>query len=119
MLFEFFFWWYVKGWVEAWKTALSWVTKVQREFSALVLLQTLFSPWKQIITLPGKSLDEKFKAMIDNLVSRVIGFVVRFLVLLVAGILMVFAGAAGLVLAVSWPFIPLAIVFCLIRSITG
>ena len=119
MVFEFFTWWYSRGWLGAWRTARNWVVKVEMEFSTLVLLRTLFAPWKRIVALPGRSIDEKFRAMIDNLVSRVIGFMVRLLVLLAAGVLIILTAAAGLVLAIAWPFVPLATAYFFYRSIKG
>ena len=119
MLFEFFAWWYGRGWLEAWRTARRWVVRVQMEFSAPVLLRTLFSPWKQIVTLPGHSPGDKLRAMLDNLVSRCIGFIVRFLALISALVMMILAGLAGLVVAVAWPVVPLAAVYLLFRSLAG
>jgi len=77
MLFEFFTWWYGRGWINAWQWPLEWVNKVQMEFSIPVLLHTLFSPWRQIISLPGRSLEERFRAAVDNLISRCVGFFAR------------------------------------------
>lgn len=119
MFFELFVWWYGPGWISAWRESLGWVKKVQRVFSADVLLRTLFAPWKRIVSLPGRSLDEKFRGMIDNLFSRTIGFFVRLFTLISALFAMLFASVAGLVLAVSWPLVPLAIIYLLFRSIAG
>lgn len=69
--------------------------------------------------MPGRSLDEKFRGLVDNLVSRTIGFFVRLSTLIIALLAMLFAGIAGLALAVSWPLVPLAIIYLLLRSISG
>ena len=106
MLFEFFAWWYGPGWVRAWRDSLIWTKKVQRTFSVDVLLKTLFSPWKRIVSLPGRSLDEKFRAAIDNLVSRVIGFFVRIIILFAASVMIFGTLLAGITLAALWPLIP-------------
>lgn len=119
MLFEFFAWWYGPGWLLAWRESLGWIKRVQRTFSADILLRTLFSPWKRIVSLPGRSIDEKFKGFIDNLVSRTIGFFVRFATLIIALLAMLFTGIAGLALAISWPLVPVAVVYLLFRSIGG
>jgi hypothetical protein len=92
---------------------------MERAFSTGVLLRTLFSPWKQIVTLPGRSIGEKFRAAVDNLISRTIGFFVRLLALLAASILMVVAGAIGIVTALVWPLFPIALPYLLYRSIRG
>jgi hypothetical protein len=119
MLFELFFWWYGRGWLDAWKTARDWVTKVQMEFSMPELFRTLFSPWKRIISFPGQSINEKFRAMIDNLISRVIGFLVRFLALIAATICIVLAAIVGLARAMTWPLIPPAVIYLIYRGLTG
>jgi len=106
MLFEFVAWWYGPGWLGAWKNSLGWVQKVQLAFSVDVLLKTLFSPWKRIVSLPGRSLDEKFRASVDNLVSRVIGFFVRIIVLIAALAMIAATAVAGIAVAVLWPLLP-------------
>lgn len=106
MLFEFFVWWYGPGWLLAWKNSLEWVRKVQLSFSIDVLLKTLFSPWKRIVSFGGRSIDEKFRAAIDNLISRIIGFCVRIIILFVALLLMAMTALAGILLAVLWPLLP-------------
>jgi hypothetical protein len=106
MLFEFFFWWYGRGWKRAWRDCFLWVQNVQQAFSVDVLIKTLFSPWKRIVTLPGRSIDEKIHAAIDNLLSRVVGFIVRMIVLIVAVIMIIITFVAGLAVAIAWPFLP-------------
>lgn len=107
MLFEFFAWWYGPGWLSAWKNSLTWVKKVQMAFSIDVLLRTLFSPWKRIVVTGGRSIDEKFRAAMDNLVSRVIGFFVRLIILFTAVVLIGVTAIGGILLAVVWPLLPL------------
>lgn len=119
MLFEFVAWWYGRGWLDAVRTARGWVARVQAEFSAGLLLKTLFSPWKQIVSLPGRSLGEKFNAMIDNLISRVVGFGVRLFALLAAAALMVLAVMAGIIFIIFWPLMPVAIFYGLYKGIIG
>jgi len=89
------------------------------EFSIPVLLRNLFAPWKQIITVPGKSIDEKFRATMDNLVSRTIGFFVRLLTLVAAAVIIGLSAALSLIIALAWPLVPLGIVYFLVRAVTG
>jgi hypothetical protein len=118
-LVELFKWWYGFGWLEAWKGVAASAQKTARQFSIPVLLRNLFAPWKQIVALPGRSIDEKFRAMIDNLVSRTIGFFVRLLTLMAAVVVISLSAAASLALAVAWPLMPPAIVYFLIRALAG
>jgi len=119
MLFEFFAWWYGPGWLSAWRGCFSWVRAVQLAFSVDVLLKTLFSPWKRIVSLPGRSLDEKFRAAIDNLISRVIGFFVRLIVLFAALVMITVTAITGVVLALFWPLVPVAGVGLIFWGIIG
>lgn len=119
MLFEFFAWWYGPGWLGAFSGAFNWVKAVQAAFSIDVLLKTLFSPWKRIVALPGRSLDAKFQAAIDNLISRVIGFFVRIIVLFTALIIISLAALGGLILAIIWPLLPLVSVGLIIWGVLG
>ena len=119
LLVEFFKWWYGSGWLEAWGSVSRWVKNVQTRFAIPVLLRSLFAPWKQIISYSGRSLDEKFRASIDNLISRTIGLFVRLGTLVVAIIITALAAISGLALALTWPLLPLLIVYCSVRVITG
>src|SRR3972149_5977553 len=110
MLFDLLGWWYKHGWLEAWRKVSEVALSVLAMFAVPVLLRTLFSPWKQIISLPGRSIDEKFRASLDNLISRLIGFLVRLGALMVAALTTLVAGAVALAVAVCWPAIPLLIV---------
>ena len=119
LLVEFFRWWYGSGWLGAWKSIGHSIKNVQMEFAIPVLIRSLFAPWKQIVSLPGRSLDEKFRSFIDNLVSRTIGFFVRLGTLLVAGAVIALSVIAGLAITLAWPLLPLLVAYCLIRTITG
>jgi hypothetical protein len=119
MFLEFLVWWYGPGWLKAWKAAGRWINRVQLQFSIPELIRNLFSPWKQIVSLPGRSIDEKFHAMIDNLFSRAVGFVVRIIVLFIACILIVLAAVVGVALAILWPLLPAVIAYCVYRSLVG
>lgn len=67
----------------------------------------------------GRSIDEKFRAGIDNLISRTIGFFVRLGTLAVALIVLVGIAVVSLVMALVWPLLPIAAVYCLIRVVLG
>ncbi|HEX5395250.1 MAG TPA: hypothetical protein VFW52_02805 [Candidatus Saccharimonadales bacterium] len=118
-LVELFKWWYGFGWLDAWKRVGGSAQKTGRQFSIPVLLKNLFAPWKQIVSLPGRSLDDKFRAMVDNLVSRTIGFFVRMLTLIAAMVVICLSAALSLALAVVWPLLPPAAVYFLVRAVAG
>lgn len=110
MLFAAFFsWWYGNGWKQAAGDFGPRLAGVSNLFSVRQLVQTLFAPWRRIITYPGASLAERWRAWGDNLFSRCVGFVVRLLVLFTAFCtLLVVALGIGLEIII-WPLLPLAV----------
>ncbi len=119
MVFELFRWWYGEGWLQTAKSVNNWTTAVRLTFSLPLLIKTLFSPWRRIITIPGRSLDAKMRAIVDNLVSRVVGFVTRLMVLIAALGLLAVAAVTAVVATVVWPLVPVLIVFCIFKGIVG
>lgn len=82
LIIDYFTWWYGKGltvfflW---WKNILGFINYY---LTPGEMLRTLFYPWKRDVVFYGESLDQKLKAILDNLVSRFIGFILRFFVLI-------------------------------------
>ena len=119
MVFEMLRWWYTTGWMQVLTRVKTWTLGVERAFSFFILAQTLFAPWRRIITSGGRSLDEKMRALFDNFVSRCVGFVVRSGVLIAALLAMAGTALAATVLAIAWPLLPLVTVYGAVRGITG
>jgi hypothetical protein len=84
-----------------------------------LLMHTLFAPWRQIIAYPGASLDAKVHAMMDNTVSRFVGFTVRAIVLVAALVTVGVTTAAGFIVGILWPLVPLAAIALIIKGIVG
>jgi hypothetical protein len=116
LLVSFFSWWYGKGWEQVARSFVERQHAVSDAFSILQLLKTLFAPWRRIITYPGRSLPERFRAWGDNMFSRVVGFVVRLLVLGAAGITLVVVGVLTILEILIWPLLPPAIPILLIAG---
>lgn len=117
LAFDFLAWWYGTGWIGTFKATQRRLAGLSQMFSIQILLRTLFSPWRRIITYPGASLEARVRALLDNLVSRCIGFVVRFFVLLTAAISFVFLAIAGLVEFIVWPFVPVAAIALIVGGL--
>lgn len=118
MIIELLRWWYGPGWVHAVKRIKTRTANVASAFSAGTLLKTLFAPWKRI-QYTGKSFDAKVQALIDNMVSRFIGTVVRLGVLLAALVMITGSAILSLAIVLVWPFVPLAIIVSVIKGFTG
>lgn len=116
---EILSWWYRQGWRLVAQNVESRFFKVSHMFSVPILLRTLFAPWRRIITYPGASINARFRAAGDNLVSRMVGFSVRALVLFSAGVMLLLTASVGLLQLVVWPLIPLLIIAAVIKGIIG
>ncbi len=119
MIFEMLRWWYGSGWLQAGRRILTWTQGVEHAFSLSLLAQTLFSPWHRIVTNPGRGLDAKMRAALDNVVSRLVGFVIRIFVILAALVSVLGVFVAGIVMTVIWPVLPVSVVFFLVKGIIG
>lgn len=117
LLVSFFAWWYGEGWTGVWHRTIEQLHIVGRGFSVKLLLRTLFSPWRRIMTPRGRGLDAHIHAAIDNGVGRFIGFTVRLIVLITAAFAMAAVGIGGLILLLLWPLMPPAVVSLLILGI--
>ena len=107
LVVAFLQWWYGPGWRDAGDRLSTRIRDTYLNFSVPILARTLFSPWKQIITPPDGSLQDRLRALVDNVVSRAVGFAVRLMALIAAGVLiLVFATGGGLLL-IAWPALPL------------
>jgi hypothetical protein len=101
-------WWYGPGWRDAGLRLSGKVRETYLWFSIPILLRTLFAPWRRITTPSGGSLEMRFRASIDNLLSRVIGMTVRLLAIGMAIGIITFYVIFGGLLLLLWPAIPLA-----------
>lgn len=119
MFLEFLFWWYGEGWASITKHVGHRVVAVWHLFSVVILIQTLFSPWKRIISPPAKSFDQIIRAMVDNTFSRAIGFCVRSFVLVSVTVFTAIAAVVGFLMVTVWPLLPAGIVYCVVRSVTS
>ena len=111
-------WWYGPGWLSQWQKIISRTKSVGSAYSGKTLLKTLFSPWKRITALnvPNPTIQQRFQSLIDNLVSRFIGAIVRFFTLLAALVSLIFIVVLSMVLAVLWPLIPILSIAVIIKG---
>ena len=79
-------------------------------FSIPILLKTLFSPWKRdVISTKDLSLNEKFRIWIFNLMSRLIGAVIRLFTIFFGLFLTLFLFIFGLIVVMIWIIFPFLI----------
>jgi len=76
-------------------------------FSIFFLLKTLFSPWRKYKESYGRGFDFKryFETFTFNLTSRILGAIVRLIIILIGLIFEVFIFAAGIIVLLAWVFL--------------
>jgi len=115
----FWRWYYgeaTKNVLTAWK---NYIIFDANYFSIPLLLRTLFAPWRRDITRKPKGLDFKklFEYFAFNTISRGLGFLVRFITVLVGMLFIVFTILAGAIFFVFWIFLPFILAGLLIFAI--
>lgn len=80
-----------------------------RFFSIQALIKTLFTPWKRLNIrkqTPGFNLSQWFQELTYNLISRVIGFIVRLSTIFIGLVFIMLTWSFGLVGILVWFFLP-------------
>ena len=101
-------WWYGPGWLERVSNMRDHIDSTMDYFSIGLLFKTLFSPFRQISA--GKvngPIGIQTRAFFDRLISRLIGGMVRLIMVLVGIIAISLYTVIGCIGLVVWAFIPL------------
>jgi len=101
-------WWYTAGWQRRTAMVHERILSMMDYFSIHLLFGTLFSPYRQISA--GKasgSIGQKWRAFMDQLISRIIGAIVRIIVIIVGTVGISATALAGAIEIAVWAFIPL------------
>ncbi len=101
-------WWYGAGWRERLRIIGERLARIADFFSIDLLATTLFAPFRQIGTEGrGKGIGEAFQAFTDQLVSRIIGSIVRAMMIIIGVVLLLVMSIVGLLEAIMWALAPL------------
>ena len=101
-----FRWWYLDGFRISAQKSLERLKNTYDFFSIGQLMRTFFSPFRQVSALSAHP--TFFEKLLDKLVSRLVGFTTRFILLLTGGILIILGGSLSLLALILWPLIPFA-----------
>ena len=113
-------WWYTKGWIKLIQMIKNRLVMSSDTFSILLLLRSLFNPFRQIsASSDAITLNDKFKAFFDKLLSRCIGFVVRIFMIIIGLIFMVIQIVFGLLVIIFWLILPVLPIVGIIMAIIG
>lgn len=120
LIASFFSWWWTGGVAQLTKRLLAKLDSTRDFFSIGLLLRTLFQPFRMIDA--GKvdgPLEVRFRAAIDQLVSRTIGGTVRTIMVMVGLIVVVIQAIASFAYLVCWILMPFLPIISLILFILG
>ncbi|MDN5274974.1 MAG: uncharacterized protein JWP06_875 [Candidatus Saccharibacteria bacterium] len=113
-------WWYGPGWRQRVARLGERLNASMDYFSIDLLVRTFFAPFRQISA--GKvrgPLGVQMRAFLDRIISRIIGAMIRFIVIIIGSITICFHGILGMTLLVVWAIIPLMPVIGIILFATG
>lgn len=90
-----------------------WLKALGNYFSLGILLSTLFAPWHRDLSIyvKGMGLGEYFIALTNNIISRIIGAIVRLFVLIAGSIVQILVFAFGIMAVICWLLLPFIIIF--------
>ncbi len=113
----FFKWWYGPGWLKLVASVKGRISGTINSFSVPLLLRTLFSPWRRIISPGGDNVIAGLRATLDNTVSRFVGLGVRLIVVITATIIVSFVFIGGVAAIIAWPLVPVVAVVLLVKGL--
>ena len=117
----FFQWWYLRGWTDFIHKMMGVLQNLADSFSISLLLKTLFSPFKQISAYGsgGTSIQAQFSDAADRLLSRVIGFIMRVIIIFAGIITMLLDIVVSSFAILLWPLLPILPIIGVILTIAG
>lgn len=85
-------------------------------FSIPLLLKTFFSPWRRYTWSYGRGFNFRryLEAFVSNLISRTLGAILRFFLILIGIFLEILILLGGLIALIGWFFLPLILIAALI-----
>jgi len=117
-MLTYFSWWYGEGLAKFWQATGIMTEKIFSFFSIKLLLRTLFDPWKRdAFYVENAAIDVRMKIWLNNLISRVIGFVIRLFTIFfgLTATMLFFAGLFAIM--IFWVLLPLVIVFLIFNGL--
>lgn len=120
LITELLRWWYGDGWRLRASLVANRLDGTIDYFSVDLLLKTLFSPYRQISAgrVDGP-LGVQMRAMVDKLFSRIIGAIIRLIILLIGAVAIGLQVAIGLIILVAWGILPLLPIIGLVLTLIG
>lgn len=113
-------WWYTEGLRQKIQSFANRLEGTMDFFSFSLLIKTLFSPFRQISAgrVDGP-LGVQLRALVDKLVSRIIGAGIRITILVVGGVIVTLQLVLVIFLLIGWLAFPIIPVIGIILSVLG
>jgi hypothetical protein len=108
LVVAFLKWWYGTGWLLMVRKTGARLQRILSFFSVFQLAGSLFAPYRQVSAgeVSGP-IGQRLQAFGDQLLSRVIGAIIR-TGLIIGGVVVAIAFAlVGLAMMLTWPFVPI------------
>lgn len=120
MLSTFISWYFIEKPIFFFNTGKGFFLFSLRYFSTNLLLKTLFLYWRDYKWSYGKSFDLKIyiEAFFSNLLSRIVGGIIRFSLIIIGLILQVLIIISTIAIILFWLLLPIIIVFLFYSGIT-
>ena len=113
-----FFLWYIYSIKRVIQIVWLLVLKNLDYFSVPTLFKTLFAPWKRdVISTQNLSLNDRIRIGVFNLMSRLIGAVIRIFTIIFGLFLTLFLLVFGIIVIIIWALIPFIILIGFIYGI--
>lgn len=113
-------WWYTTAWSGLVRRIEQRLTSVLNFFSVGLLFRTLFDPFRQIAASGAQGdINVQFKAWLDRLFSRAVGFVVRSIFIVVGIFSTIGIMLFGILQLLLWPCVPLLPLIALLGLALG
>lgn len=113
-MITYFSWWYAQEPSLLWQAVRVITKKTFYSFSVGLLIRTLFDPWKRdVLSAQNASLDVRIRIMFENLMTRLIGAIVRFFTIIAGLISTIIVFLILLAIFIVWLLLPIIIIYLL------
>jgi len=120
MIVDLFDWWYGQGLNDVWRRVGKQTAGVLEMFSVILLAQSLFAPFRQIDAGNVRgSFDVQLRAWFDRSFSRVFGFFLRGLMIIIGTVGALIVAVIGAIWAIAWAIVPLLPIIGLLLAVSG
>jgi len=109
---NYFLWHYTRGFKDLFHVWWNVIWFIQHLFSVPILLRTFIAPWKRLDEEKGSLLKDPesfFSGLAVNILMRLVGMIVRTMILVVAFICFLISNIIGILMTIFWLITPIAI----------